>query len=185
MVKSNIPRCAAGDIYDNIPRSDLRQWAASQIFRKVASAKMSGKKRFLILSDEELEIKSKAQKNVNTDKSEKRADKAFRNFLIPCGREENDCDYWDFTEESLDDYLAKFWFGARKSIIVDIDEDEDEQDKEKKNRLYSANTLKNYRYTLGRLIRRNSSAKGKDIMVKDANCFPKSQQAFEDALKEF
>ena len=144
----------------------------------------SAKKRFLVLSDDDLLVKTKQQKNVNTDKSEKRADKAFRNFLIACGREEHDCDYWDFTEESLDDYLAKFWFGARKTIVVEVEEDDEVEDKEMKGRLYSANTLKNYRYALGRLIRRNSSTKGKDIMVKDANCFPKSQQAFADALKE-
>ena len=42
-------------------------------------------------------------------------------------RETNNYDYWDFTKESLHDYLAKFWFGARKSYE---DEENDENDKE-------------------------------------------------------
>ena len=59
------------------------------------------------------------------------------------GRETNDCDNWDFTEESLDDYLAKFWFGARKNVQDDSEEESQEtEDPELKCRMYKANSLK-------------------------------------------
>ena len=74
----------------------------------------ASKQRFILLDDEQLAKKNDDLKNSNTEKSNRRADRAFRSFLQAMGRETNDCDYWDFTEESLDDYLAKFWFGARK-----------------------------------------------------------------------
>ena len=45
----------------------------------------SAKKRFLVLNDEDFDQKSKQQKNANTEKSERKADKVFRNFLQACG----------------------------------------------------------------------------------------------------
>ena len=139
---------------------------------------MSKRKRFIILDDEQLAKKSKEQVNKNTEKSDKRADRAFRNFLVACGRAENDCDYWDFTPESLDDYLAKFWFGARKYVNGQSDEEESQEvdennpDANEKSRMYSANSLKNYRYALNRLIKKYGS--GMDIVSKNNILFKKS-----------
>ena len=148
---------------------------------------MPKRKRFIILDDESLAKKSAEQKNVHTQKAEERADRAFRTFLQACGLDENNCDYWDFTTESLDSYLAKFWFGARKNIIDDSkhdeneEESENEEDPELKERMYSANSLRNYRYALGRIMKKKT---GLDIISKESAQFAKSTEAFTDAMKE-
>ena len=109
-------------------------------------------KRFVLMNDSDLEIKTKKCKNENTEKSEKRADKAFTNFLITIGCDPNQTDYWNFTEPELDGYLAKFWFGARKDICEGKSEDNSEDPYTKK-RMYKANTLHNFRYGLNRILR--------------------------------
>ena len=73
-------------------------------------------KRFLLMNDSDLEVKTKQCKNDNTEKSERRAHKAFTNYLLAMGCPEEATDYWNFTEPELDRYLSKFWFGARKDI---------------------------------------------------------------------
>ena len=45
------------------------------------------------MSDEDLDSKSKRCKNENTVKAEKKADKAFHNFLLAMGVAEGDTDY--------------------------------------------------------------------------------------------
>ena len=145
---------------------------------------MASKQRFVLINDDVLTKKNDQQKNVNTEKSNRRADRAFRNFLEAMGRETNDCDYWDFTEESLDDYLAKFWFGARKTITEDDEEDSQDSvqaDPELKARMYKANSLKNYRYALNRIIKKKKNV---DITSKDNKNFQKSQEAFANAMRE-
>ena len=82
-------------------------------------------KRFLNMTDEELEEKSKRCKNYNTMKAEECADKAFKTFLIANGCDQNDTDYWFFDEPTLDKYLSKFWFCARKSSVNDDSQEED------------------------------------------------------------
>ena len=66
--------------------------------------------------------------------------------------------------------------------ISDDSEDEENGDPNMRNRMYSANTLKNFRYGLNRIL------KGKghlyDIIDKKTASFSRSQQAFSDALKE-
>ena len=143
----------------------------------------SKKNRFVLLDDKALEKKNDEQKNINTEKSNRRADRAFRSFLEAMGRETNDCDYWDFTEESLDDYLAKFWFGVRKDVSDDEDEENTEEDSQEgsKLRMYSANSLKNYRYALNRIIKNKRQI---DITAKENKNFTKSQAAFANAIKE-
>ena len=93
-------------------------------------------KRFLLLTDDDLESKSKQCKNDNTLKSERKADKAFTTFLLAMGVE--DTDYWSYDEPQLNSCLAKFWFGAGK----DICDEEDSQDStvESRDRLYKANS---------------------------------------------
>ena len=134
-------------------------------------------KRFLILSDEDLDYKTKISKNDNTLKAEKKADKAFTNFLVAMGVAEDQTDYWNYTEPELDKYLCKFWFSLRKTTgeISSLDP-------ENKQQLYKANSLRNFRYGLNRVL------KGKghlyDITDKRTASFQKSQQAFCDAIKE-
>ena len=145
---------------------------------------MASKQRFVLLNDNDLDKKNYEQRNINTDKSNKRADRAFRSFLEAMGRETNDCDYWDFTEESLDDYLAKFWFGAQKLFNEEEDPNDSEQQDENSGKIkhmYSANSLKNYRYALNRIIK---SKWNLDITSKDNTNFNKSQKAFANAIKE-
>ena len=143
--------------------------------------KMS-KQRFVLMNDSDLERKNESQKNGNTEKSNRRADRAFRTFLEAMGRETNDCDYWDFTEESLDDYLAKFWFGARKNVQDDSEEESQEtEDPELKCRMYKANSLKNYRYALNRILKKKRNI---DITLKDNKNFTKSQEAFANVMRE-
>ena len=137
-------------------------------------------KRFLILDDEELEAKSKHQKNENTEKCERRAKKVFTNFLLAYGKSEEQCDFWNYEENILDLFLAKFWFGARKDICEDTDEGDMEDDL--KARFYSANTLKNFRYGLNRILKKEG--RQFDITDKKNPSFQKSQEAFFDAIKE-
>ena len=127
-------------------------------------------KCFLLIDSDELETRTKKAKNANTDKSEKRADKAFCKFLMALGKEENDIDYWNYDEPSLDNYLAHFWFGARKDICEDNIE---EEDPEMKDCMYSANTLKNFRYGLNGLLK--SKGHLYDIIDRKTASFTKSQ----------
>ena len=137
-------------------------------------------KHFLVINSYELEERSKKAKNSNTDKAEKRADQAFRKFLIALGKQEEDTEYWYYDEPTLDECLARFWFGARKDICED--QDYDEEDPEIKNRMYSANTLKAFRYGLNRVLK--SKGQLYDIIDRKTASFTRSQKAFCDALKE-
>ena len=141
-------------------------------------------KRFLVLNSDEIEAKSKKSKNINTDKCERKADRAFTNFLIALGKDESDLKYWFYDEITLDDCLAKFWFGARKNICEDSPSDEEDagNDPELKSRMYSANTLKSFRYGINRILKEKGHLY--DIIDKKTASFTKSQKAFSDALKE-
>ena len=136
------------------------------------------KHKFVVYSDAEIKAKQEAGKNRNTTKTEERADHAFRRFLEECGA--TDLNYWYFDEPDLDNYLSKFWFGARKDPESDYESDED--DPERKKLMYSANTMKNFRYALNRILK----FKGHEyeIMGKHSLSFKKSQQAFLDSQKE-
>ena len=138
-------------------------------------------KRFIVLDDEELEQKTKKCKNYNTEKSEARADSAFRKFLMAMDVPEDKTDYWNYTEPELDNFLAKFWFGARKGIC-DEENESQEEDPQLKQRLYKANTLRNFRYGLNRILKNKGHLY--DIASKNTASFMKSQQAFTDAIKE-
>ena len=140
--------------------------------------KKTVKHKFVIYSDAEIKAKQEARKNRNTTKTEERADRAFRRFLSQCG--ETDLNYWNYTEPDLDAYLSKFWFGARKD--PDSDYKSDNEDPERKQLMYSANTMKNFRYALNRILKFKGHEY--DIMNKHSLSFKKSQQAFLDSQKE-
>ena len=137
-------------------------------------------KRFLVLDDDELNEKSKKCKNDNTEKSERRAHSAFTKFLIAMEVPPDKTDYWNYTEPELDKFLSKFWFGARKDIVDEEIPNADE-DPDLKQRLYKANTLRNFRYGLNRILR--SRGHLYDITDKHTTSFMQSQQAFSDAIK--
>ena len=137
-------------------------------------------KRFIVLDDDQLNEKTKKAKNYNTEKAEARAHGAFTKFLIAMDVPEDQTDYWNFTEPELDKYLAKFWFGARKDICEE--DSQSEQDPELKERFYKANSLRNFKYGLNRILR--SKGHLYDIMDKKTTSFMKSQQAFSNAIKE-
>ena len=136
-------------------------------------------KCFLSMTDEELEEKSKKCRNHNTMKAEEHADKAFRTFLVWNGCDENNTDYWNFDEPTLDKYLSKFWFYTRKNTT---NPDSQEEDPEIKEQLYKANSLKNFHYSLNRILKTKGHLY--DITNKKTASFHKSQQAFADAIKE-
>ena len=145
---------------------------------------MAKRQRFVILDDEELAKKSKQCKNKNTERSEKRAHTAFTKFIEACGLTGDDLNYWTLEPEQLDSYLAKFWFGARKDTaeISDDDADDFQDDPKMKERYYSANTLKNFRYALNRIVKDKGNMP--DLIDKASTVFKKSQKAFQDAVKE-
>ena len=110
-------------------------------------------KWFLQMSDQDLDDKSKRCKNDNTLKCEQRADKAFKTFLITNGCNENGVDYWNFSEPTLDKYLAKFWFCAHKNANDEEDiSTTDEGDPELKQHFYKANSLRNFRCSLNHIL---------------------------------
>ena len=136
-------------------------------------------KQHVVFTDDELLKKIKLSKNVNTEKSEKKAHKVFTNFLNQIGATE--VDYWSYEEPELDNYLAKFWLGVRK-YDCDLDtEDSQDSSKEKIEKLYSANTLRNFRYALNRILKNRGHLY--DITTKGAS-FMKSDEAFKVALNE-
>ena len=64
----------------------------------------------VVYTDEQLETKNQNIRNVNTLKAESRADRAFRRFLEQCDVQSTE--YWLYSTEDLDNYLAKFYLGA-------------------------------------------------------------------------
>ena len=142
-------------------------------------------KRHIIFSDEELEEKSKKQKNKNTQKSEITATNAFQKFLLAAGVDEANIDFWNYSEEDLDKFLAKFWFGGRKIDLTEENSDEEDFENSDKNAthpMYLANTLINFQYGLNRVCK--SKGHQHDIHAKDSSGFKKSKEAFTNALKE-
>ena len=134
--------------------------------------------QYVVFSDDELLKKIRMAKNLNTEKSEKKADRAFTRFLKQTGC--TDLKYWFFEEPELDKHLAKFWLGVRKYDNEDDSEDE-EHDKEKTDKLYSANTLQSFRYALNHILKQKGHLY--DITTKGTS-FVKSNEAFKVALKE-
>ena len=133
------------------------------------------KSQDLILSDEQLAKKLKDGQNSNTVKSELKADRAFTRFLKENGAEQ--FEYWFFEEPELDTWLAKFWLCVRKKD----DSDSDTEDPERKDQMYSANTLRSFRYGLNRILK----SKGHLYKITEkGTSFMKSDEAFNLAIKE-
>ena len=132
----------------------------------------------VIFTDDELLKKIKLSKNINTEKSERKAHRAFTRFLGQLGC--HDLEYWNFEEPELDNYLAKFWLSAHKTNDEE-DSDDAGEDKEKLGQLYSANSLRNFRYALNRILKEKGHLY--NITTKGTS-FHKSDEAFKVALKQ-
>ena len=124
------------------------------------------------------EIHPKQHNNKNTTKTEEHANNVFQKFLQQLGKD--NLEYWYYHEEELDKILAKFWYGAYKD--PDSDYESDPEDPQKISLMYCANTMKNFQYSLNRILK----SKGHlcDIMTKSTLSFQKSQKAFVDSQKE-
>ena len=136
------------------------------------------KSRFIIYSEEEIKQKNDAAKNINTSQSEERANNAFQKFLRECGRD--DVKYWLYDEEDLDNMLSKFWFGARKD--ADDNYESDPEDNQRQGLMYSANTMRNFRYSINRILK--SKGHNYDIIRPNSLSFQQSQRAFNASQKE-
>ena len=66
----------------------------------------------VVYDEDTISLKRKKSENQNTVKSEERANRAFQRFLSQCNVDSTE--YWFYTEPELDNYLAKFYLGARK-----------------------------------------------------------------------
>ena len=140
--------------------------------------KKTNKPCFVMYTDEEIQQKQDANKNKNTTKAEERANNAFQKFLQQTGKA--NLEYWNYDEEELDNMLCKFYYKARKDPDSDYDSAED--DKQRSNLMYSANTMKNFRYSINRILKTKGHLY--DIMNKQTLSFKKSQQAFINSQKE-
>ena len=86
-------------------------------------------------------------------KCEKKAHKAFTKFLTQMGC--NDLEYWLYEEPELDNYLAKYWLGARK-YTQHKDSDDEAKNKDVTDKLYSVNTIHNFWYALNHILKQKS-----------------------------
>ena len=144
----------------------------------IGKKRKSDQNKDLIISDEDLQRRLLGGKNINTINCEKKADKAFRQFL-----ESNGCtnsDYWYFEEPELDNYLAKFWLCICKDDHSDS-EDSGPEDPEKRDQKYSANTLQNFQYALNRILRTKGHLYN---ITEKGTSFIKSNEAFKVAIKD-
>ena len=132
----------------------------------------------VLYTDQQIKEKQEAGKNKNTTKTDERANRAFRNFLKDNG--ESNLDYWNYEEPELDSFLSRFWFGARKDPNDDYVSDNEDPDR--KSLMYSANTIRSFRYALNRILK--SKGHEYDIMHKNSLSFKRSQQAYLDCQKE-
>ncbi len=63
-------------------------------------------------TDEELAAKEELMDNKNTLKHEHSAHIAFDKFLEQAGVQSHE--YWLYTDEELNQWMQKFWFGVRR-----------------------------------------------------------------------
>ena len=136
------------------------------------------KSRFIVYSESEIAGKHDAARNINTSRSEGRANSAFQKFLTQIGKD--DVRYWLYEEDELDLLLGKFWFGARKD--PDKDYESDPEDNQKEKLMYSANTMRNFQYALNRILK--SKGHNYDIISPSSLSFKRSQKAFTASQKE-
>lgn len=121
--------------------------------------------RFEINNEEELDERQKKQINKNSINAEKKAERAFRDFLAECPEVES-TNYFLYEEATLDKYLRKFYFGARQK-----------RDPTKK---YTVSSLEQMRNSLARGLKRF----GHKYDITKSESFSKSIEAYKDACRE-
>ena len=120
------------------------------------------KKRFKVKSVEEIDAMTEEMANKNTIKQEQRAQRAFEYFLKEAGADSTD--FWLYPTEDLDQWLGKFYIGARK------------EDGE----LYKLSSMTSLRYGLQRVLNK----KGLKMDILKSAQFKWSQHAFSTASTE-
>lgn len=130
--------------------------------RQTKTSKMP---RNVILSDAEVKRKQKTLQNKHTIAAESKADRAFREFLSECP-DLDSTNFYLFDTETLDRYLAKFYFGARQK-----------KDPSKK---YTVSSLEQMRNSLARALKRY----GHKFDITKSDDFANSIEAYKDACRE-
>ena len=120
--------------------------------------------RFVLYNDEEIRQNNEAQANKNSIKNEEKAVRCFKLFLNANQVEDNDI--LQYSDEDLDGWLAKFYWGARTE----------------KGEKYSASTMTTMRYGLNRYLQKNGKAY--DITKKEHKAFVKSINSFENMMRD-
>ena len=125
----------------------------------------SGKdaERFVEFSSEDIELNNANQVNRNSLKNEEKAVCCFKLFLEQ-NKVEN-TDFLTYSDEDLDQWLAKFYWGART---------------EKKEH-YTCSSMITMRYALNRALQK--AGKTYDITKKEYKNFIHSINSFEAAMK--
>lgn len=127
--------------------------------------KMPNKKRFLEMSEEDLDQEREDSQNKNTISAEKKAERAFKAFL---GEQDEldpeQTDFYAFDIDTLNKWLSKFWFAARTA---------------KTGEKYTISSLDNMRYSLNRCLQKA----GKTYDITKSDTFIPSQLAFKDAKR--
>lgn len=120
--------------------------------------------RFVDYDSDGIEQERQKVKRKNTEKSDKKCDKVFVEYLHQtCSDKVPNYEYWNYDPTLLDGILCKFWFAARR------------QNKDR----YTIASLKHLRYGLNRCIKK----KGMQFDLLKSECFAKNQQCFDDACK--
>lgn len=117
------------------------------------------------MDDDEIDKRQEQQQNQNSIAAEKKAERAFRDFLAECDELES-TNFYTFETEKLDKYLRKFYFGARQK-----------KDPTKK---YSVSSLEQMRNSLNRALKKF----GHKFDITKSEEFSCSIEAFKDACKE-
>ena len=120
-------------------------------------------KHFKQVSEIDVQSKKEAYKNSNTTVNERKAVKNFKQFLE---FNKKDPDFFHYTEQELDEWLAKFYIGTR-TVKCDY---------------YTSGSLHTIRYGLNRALQEFGHLF--NITDKKNTSFMSSNKAFEIVLKE-
>ena len=120
--------------------------------------------RFEIFNSQEIKDNNDGQVNKNSVKNEEKAIKCFKAFLS--ANKEEDTDFFEYPDEKLDKWLAKFYWGACTE----------------KGEKYSCSTMTTMRYGLNRALQKHE--KSYDITKKQYKNFIYSINSFEMATRD-
>ena len=122
------------------------------------------KKRFVQLTDEDIEEKTRQLYNSNTEANEVKAVKCFKKYLESNNVENTDS--FTYTEAKLDRWLKRFYWNACKSD----------------NEMYTTGSMNTMRYGFNRALRKYGH--NFDITKYEFTSFTESIKTFDEACKE-